>query len=121
VAATPLPYPTSVCGSHKRGEGRNRTRKLYRPEPNTFWFRAYYILILKVFKPFLGSAISWIALSTPIHCPVVALPLLARWNFRCNFMPSSSPIVIQFINTFAQNNEITKIDEFGRSGCRQNC
>ena len=39
--------------------GRNRTRKLYRSEPNTLCFRTYYALILKGFKSFD---------SRPVHC-----------------------------------------------------
>jgi len=31
--------------------GRNRTRSLYRSEPNTLSFMAYYSLILQGFKP----------------------------------------------------------------------
>jgi hypothetical protein len=57
------------------GEGRNRTRKLYRSEPNTLCFKAYSSLILQGFKPF------FTARPTPAHCPVIAPLLLVRCNF----------------------------------------
>jgi hypothetical protein len=52
------------------GEGRNRTRKLYRSEPNTLCFKAYYNLILQGFKLFfrLLAQCSLIALLPPIYC-----------------------------------------------------
>ena len=45
------------------GEGRNRTESLYRSEPNTLCFKAYYTLILQGFKPFVRP---------PLHCPLIA-------------------------------------------------
>ena len=45
------------------GEGRNRTETLYRSEPNTLCFKAYYSLIFQGFKQFFRL---------PIHCPAIA-------------------------------------------------
>ena len=52
------------------GEGRNRTRKLYRSEPNTLCFNAYCSLILQGFKLFFGLLVhcSAIAPSLPLYC-----------------------------------------------------
>ena len=45
------------------GEGRNRTRSLYRSEPNTLCFKAYFNLILQGFKSFLRP---------PVQRPLIA-------------------------------------------------
>ena len=54
----------------KRGEGRNRTRSLYRSEPNTLCFKAYCNLILQGFKSFLRPPVQrpLIAPLPPPHC-----------------------------------------------------
>ena len=49
-------------------EGRDRTESLYRSEPNTLCFKAYFNLILQGFKPFLDRP--FIARSLPGYRPV---------------------------------------------------
>ena len=58
-----------IC-QQKKGEGRNRTRKLYPSEPNTLCFKGYCSPILQGFKLFFRPH---------VHCPLIArLPLFHR-------------------------------------------
>src|ERR1039457_2269997 len=52
------------------GGGRNRTRKLYRSEPNTLCFKTHSSLILQGFKLFFRLLVQCYAL--PRYCPQIA-------------------------------------------------
>jgi hypothetical protein len=55
------------------GRGLNRTRKLYRSEPNTLCFKAYGSLVLRGFKLFFDHPFN--ARSLPHHRPFIVRQL----------------------------------------------
>jgi hypothetical protein len=59
------PADPAARAARAGGEGRNRTEILYRSEPNTLCFKAYYNLVLQGFKPFHSP---FIARLPPLHC-----------------------------------------------------
>jgi len=72
-----------------RGDGRFRTRKLYRFEPNKHCFKAYYSLILQGFKLVFDHPFN--AHPSPRHCPFIARQVKLRvknWGKPCDLLPS---------------------------------